>query len=128
MKVVCSIKFFTELLRGLAVFLTDFLRDHFFYELRFRFGRLIVKMRTAVITADFTFQPEAVRKGIVLAVQVQPYTVLIIDMKTEFLVHIEPCFDITGDFLPDITVHLHVTVDGDVRAFPFFVFFHAGSP
>ena len=51
-----------------------------------------------------------------------------IGLDTKLFVHVEPGFDITGNLLTAVTVHLHITVDDEILAFQFHIFFHAVPP
>ena len=79
------------------VVLLNLLRDHVLDELGFVLCRLVVKIRGAFLTADLSLDPQGV--------------------------HIEPRFDIHGDFAAFVAVDFHVMVDGDVIPCQFIVFF-----
>ena len=110
------------------MYLTDAFGDHILDELRLCRRWLIVELVGEVITADHAFDTERIGKGIVFAVHIQPRSIVRVGLDTELLVHVEPGFDITGDLLTDVAVHLHITVDDEILAFQFHIFFHAVPP
>ena len=101
---------------------------HFFYKLRFGIGWLIIKVFATIIMADFAFNAERIFEGIIFSVHIEPCAILIIDVNTEFSVLIKPCFDVDGNFLPDIAVNIHIRVYAQIVFFEFLVFSHASLP
>ena len=110
------------------MYLSDAFGDHILDELRFYRRWLIVELVGEVITADHAFDTERIGKGIVFAVHIHPCAFVGIGPDTELLVHVEPGFDIAGDLLTDVAVHLHITVNDEILAFQFHIFFHAVPP
>ena len=126
--VVYTIGFFTKFLRRLMVFLTDFVCNHFLDELRLAVGGLIVKIFAAVITADFTLNPQAVLIRVIFAIHIELGVFLVIDVDTELFVHIEPCLDISGNLPAGVAVYLHIPINGKVVFFELVVFCHTAPP
>lgn len=74
------------------------------------------------MSADLALDPQGVIEGIVTAVHIEPCVIVGSGIDVELLVHIEPRFDIHGDFAAFVAVDFHVMVDGDIIPCQFVVF------